>query len=627
MLAIRPPMTALSVSPWKLLVSCLFFGLAVNFNAVADSDASIIRSHAIAMHGTPKYAPDFERFDYTSAAAVKGGKVKLSAIGTFDSLNPFIPKGTPATGLGLLYDTLTTRSYDEPFTEYGLLAEALEYPEDRSWIIYHLNPNARFHDGHPVTAEDVAFTLDVLKEKGNPFYRYYYANIKSVEALGKHKVKFTFDGKDNRELALITGQLSILPKHFWETRDFSKSTLESPLGSGPYRIKAMDPGHSLTLERNPDYWANDLPVNRGIYNYGEIRYDYYRDRNVEFEAFKAGEFDYRVENNSKTWATGYEIDAVKQGRIQKVQIAHSNPTGMQGYLFNLRRNIFQSPAIREAISYAFDFEWSNKNLFYGQYQRTNSYFSNSDLASSGLPQGEELAILEKFRAQLPEEIFTTPFEAPSTDGSGNNRKNLRSAKKILDRAGYKVRDNTLYTPDGKTPIEFEILLVAPAFERITNPFVKNLQRLGIKANVRIVDASQYINRTRSFDFDMIIQSIGQSTSPGNEQRDFWHSSAADIEGSRNVAGIKDPVVDQLVELVISAPNRESLVTRTRALDRVLLSKHLVVPQWHTTHHRLAYWDKFQQPAVSTSYDPGYLMGFMTWWIDDKKLAALKGRAN
>lgn len=627
MLAVCQPINAFRITPWKLLTSCLLFSLSVQLSAADNNESTIITSHAIAMHGTPKYTADFERFDYTSTSAVKGGKVKLSAIGTFDSLNPFIPKGTPATGLALLYDTLTTRSYDEPFTEYGLLAESMEYPEDRSWIIYHLNPKARFHDGHPVTAEDVAFTLKALREKGNPFYRYYYANIKSVEALGKHTVKFTFDSKDNRELALITGQLAILPKHFWETRDFSKSTLEPPLGSGPYRIKAIDPGHSLTLERNPDYWAKDLPVNRGTYNYGEIRYDYYRDRNVEFEAFKAGEFDYRVENNSKTWATGYDIAAVTQGRIQKVQIAHSNPTGMQGYLFNLRKEIFKNPAVREAISYAFDFEWSNKNLFYGQYKRTNSYFSNSDLASSGLPQGEELDILKKFEAQLPKEIFTTPFKAPSTDGSGKNRKNLRAAKKLLDQAGYNVRDNTLYTPDGKTPIEFEILLVAPAFERITNPFVKNLQRLGIKANVRIVDASQYINRTRSFDFDMIIQSIGQSTSPGNEQRDFWHSSAADIEGSRNVAGIQDPVVDQLVELVISAPDRESLVARTRALDRVLLSKHLVVPQWHSTHHRLAYWDKFQQPTVSTTYDPGYVMGFMTWWIDEKKLAALKGHTH
>lgn len=611
----------------KILAVSVFISPMATVSLADDAPADIVRSHAIAMHGSAKYPADFKRFDYTSPKAVKGGKIKLSAIGTYDSLNPFIPKGTSAVGLAFLYDTLTTRSYDEPFTEYGLLAESMEYPKDRSWIIYHLNPKARFHDGHPVTAEDVVFTLNLLKEKGNPFYRYYYANIKSVESLGEHTVKFSFDSVDNKELVLITGQLQILPKHFWENRDFTKNSLEIPLGSGPYRIKKTDPGHSLILERDKNYWAKDLPVNRGIYNYDEIRYDYYRDRNVEFEAFKAGEFDYRVESNSKTWATGYDIVPVKQGVVKKTQIKHSNPTGMQGYLFNLRREIFKDQAIREAISYAFDFEWSNKNLFYNQYHRTNSYFSNSDLASSGLPQGEELAILKKFEKQLPKEIFTKAFTAPTTDGSGKNRNNLRVAKKILDKAGYKVRDNALYAPDGKNPIEFEIMLVAPAFERITNPFAKKLQRLGIQAKVRIVDASQYINRTRKFDFDMIIQNIGQSTSPGNEQRDFWHSNAADIDGSRNTSGIKDPVIDQLVELVISAPDRESLVARTRALDRVLLSKHLVVPQWHSVHHRLAYWDKFQQPEVSTTYDPGYAMGFLTWWIDDKKVTALNDHSN
>ncbi len=593
--------------------------------AAAQAGGEIIRSHAIAMHGKAKYGPDFERFDYTSAKARKGGRVKLSAIGTFDSLNPFIPKGTPASGLGLIYDTLTTRSYDEPFTEYGLLAEQLEYPEDRSWIIYHLNPKARFHDGEPVTADDVVFTLKLLREQGNPFYRYYYANIKSVEALAPHKVKFTFDGKDNRELALITGQLQILPKHYWEKRDFAKASLEPPLGSGPYRIKSMEPGRSLTLERDPNYWARNLPVNRGIYNYDEIRYDYYRDQNVEFEAFKAGEFDFRVETSAKTWATGYNFDAVKQGRLKKVQIKHNNPTGMQGYQFNLRRPLFQDRALREAIGYAFDFEWSNKNLFYGQYSRTLSFFSNSDLASSGLPEGEELAVLERFRDQLPPEIFTQPFTLPTTEGNGKNRKNLRSAKKLLERAGYNIKNNQLYPPGGENPVEFEILLVSPAFERITNPFVKNLHRLGIKAQVRIVDASQYINRLRNFDFDMIVRTIAQSTSPGNEQRDFWHSSAADSEGSRNIGGLKDPVIDQLVDLVISAPSRESLVARTRALDRVLLNKHIVVPQWHSKYHRLAYWDKFQQPAISTTYDPGFGMGFFTWWIDDSKQGRLQGQ--
>jgi microcin C transport system substrate-binding protein len=576
--------------------------------------------HGIAMHGDPKYGPDFQHFDYVNPDAPKGGTVRLSAIGTYDTLNPYTLRGVAAAGLGYLFEALMVGSQDEAFSEYGLIAESVEVPEDRSWVAFNLRPEARFHDGKPITAEDVIWSFETLRAKGDPFYRAYYANVAKAEVVGERKVKFTFEPGDNRELPLIMGQLPVLPKHYWEGRDFEKTTLEIPVGSGPYRIEGFEPGRSITFVRDPNYWGKDLPVMRGFNNFERIRYDYYRDSTVALEAFKAGTVDFRQENNSKLWATAYDVPQVKSGQIVLLTVPHEIPTGMQGFAMNLRRPIFQDPKVRQALAYAFDFEWSNKNLFYGQYTRTNSYFSNSELASRGLPEGEELAILEKYRGKIPEEVFTTEYQPPSTDGSGNNRANLRKAAQLLKEAGWTVEGGRLVNAQGQ-PLEFEILLSSPDFERIGQPFARALERLGIAARIRTVDPAQYENRMEDYDYDMTVEVFGQSLSPGNEQRDFWGSASADIPGGRNTIGIKDPVVDELVNLVIAAPSRESLVARTRALDRVLLWGHYIIPHWHIRSFRVAFWDMFGRPAEF----PKYGFAFDAWWVDQRKQAALGRR--
>ena len=576
--------------------------------------ADTIRSHAVAMHGEPRYAADFKHFDYVSGKAVKGGHITLHELGTFDSLNGFISKGTPAASAGMIYDTLTVASADEPFTQYGLVAETIEYPEDRSWVIFHLDKRARFHDGEPITAEDVRYTFELLTTQGNPFFGFYYADVTDVIALDAQRVRFNFRDGSSHETLLIIGQLPILPKHFWESRKFDQSSLDIPLGSGPYRIDKVDPGRSITQVRVRDYWAKDHPTHRGMYNFDSITFDYYRDSVVALEAFKAGEYDFRLESTAKLWATAYDGEALRSGRIKKLEIDHQNPTGMQGFIFNLRKPVFQDRTLRQAITLAFDFEWTNRNLFYNAYTRTHSFFSNSELASSGLPSAAELELLQPFSQQLPAELFTRPFTLPASDGQGYNRSNLRKAKQLLDAAGYRVVNNQLISPRTESGVEFELLLVNSDFERIANPFVKALQKLGINAKVRVVDPSQFLQRRRSFDFDMISHVFGQSLSPGNEQRDFWHSEAAEIEGSRNLVGIQNPVVDDLVDKVIQARTRAQLVTACRALDRVLLNNYYVVPHWHINHHRVAFWDKFERPAISPKYDPSFDTGFMTWWL-------------
>ncbi len=604
-----------------IIYTIFLFSLVLTGVSVSAADKTELH-HGIAMHGTPKYAPGFTHFDYVNPDAPKGGEVRLGAHGTFDSLNPFIPKGNAAEGIGLIYDKLTVHSADEPFSEYGLIAEKIELPADRSWIRYHLNPAARFHDGQPITADDVVFSFNILMEKGSPMLSSYWAGIESVKALTKSSVQFDFKAGVNRELALIIGQLSVLPKHIWENRDFSKADLQIPVGSGPYRIKSIDPGRSIRYERVDDYWAKDLAVNKGRYNYDILHYDYYRDAVVMLEALKAGQIDYRYENSSKQWATGYASKALDEGSLHQNEIPHQNSAGMQGFAMNLRRDLFKDIRVRKALALAFDFEWANKNLFYNAYARSKSYFDNSELASSELPQGRELEILQPFKQQLPASVFNEVFTLPATDASGHNRQYLRQAKKILNEAGWQVKNNQLTNSNSGLVFSFEILLVSPAFERIVNPYVKNLQKLGIDVTVRVVDVSQYINRRRRFDFDMLVHSMGQSQSPGNEQHDYWHSSVADVEASRNIMGVKDPVVDELVKMVIEAPSREELVYRTRALDRVLLNKHLVVPHWHTTKHRAAYWDKFGQPEIAPIYDAVHSAGFFTWWIDPVKAQSI-----
>jgi microcin C transport system substrate-binding protein len=564
--------------------------------------------HGIAMHGDLKYPVDFRHFDYVNPNAPKGGVLKQSSLGSFDSLNPFIIKGAPATGLGLIYDSLMEPSSDEPFSKYGLLAKTVTRADDNSWVEFELNQAARFHDGKPVTAEDVIFTFTTLMRDGRPFYRAYYADIAEITQDGDYKVRFNFKTTENAELPLIIGQVPILPKHYWQDKDFKKTTLEAPLGSGPYKIGKIDNGRSITYQRNPDYWGKSLPINVGRYNFDQVVYEYYRDGTVALEAFKAGNLSFRRENSSKFWATAYDAPAVKDGRIVKEEINHQNPTGMQAFAFNLRRDQFKNKQVRQALNLAFDFEWTNKNLFYGAYSRTGSYFSNSELASRGLPSKPELELLEPFRSQLDPAIFKQAFKLNSTSGDGKNRKELRQASRLLTQAGWKVVDGKRVDQNGK-PVVIEMLLYDTTFERVVNPFKKNLKRLGIELNLRIVDTTQYINRVRSFDFDMIVHSVGQSNSPGNEQREFWHSEYANKPDSSNIMGISNPVIDALVERVITAKDRSALVTASRALDRVLLSGYYVIPQWNLPAYRVAYWKNLKHPVNMPPFD----LAIDAWW--------------
>ena len=580
-------------------------------------------THGLSLFGELKYPADFPHFEYVNPEAPKGGTVRLSAPGTFDTLNPFVIKGTPAAGGGLVYDTLLEGAQDEPSSSYGLLAESVEVSADLSWVAFTLRKEARWHDGKPITPDDVIFTFNILKHKGRPSFRYYYANVAAAQQIGEHSIKFTFTGPTNRELPLIVGQLPVVPKHYWEGREFDSTTLEPPLGSGPYRVESLDPGRSITYRRVGDYWAKDLAVTKGRYNFDQLRYEYYRDPTIALEAFKANRFDLRFENNSKLWATSYDFPAIRDGRVRKEEPKNQNPTGMQAFVFNLRRAKFQDRRVRQALAYAFDFEWSNKNLFYNQYTRTMSYFSNSELAATGLPSTAEFEFLEPLRGQIPEEVFTTEYAPPSTDGSGRIRKNLRTARELLRSAGWQIKDGKLTNQETGEAMTIEFLIRDTGFERVIAPLRQNLERLGVQAKIRLVDTSQYQRRTETFDFDMVIGGFGQSLSPGNEQRYYWGSAAADREGSPNLIGIKNSAVDTLIDNVIFAKNRKELVAATRALDRVLLWGHYVIPNWHIRKYRIAYWDRFARPDVFPNF--GRLGWPDTWWLDDAKDAALKQR--
>jgi microcin C transport system substrate-binding protein len=579
-----------------------------------------IRVHAISLMDQPKYGPDFQHLDYVNPTAPKGGNITSATIGSFDNFNPFIIKGNPAAMPGL-YETLAANTADDPMTEYGLIAESMDVAKDNSWMIFNLRPEARWQDGQHITADDVIFSFNILIEKGDPHYRFYYADVAKVEALDAHRVKFTFKTNTNRELTNILGQLPVLPKHFWQGRNFEDPLTDLPLGSGPYKISRADMGRSITMERVPDYWGKDLPINIGRNNFDTMRFDYYRDPQVAFEAFKSGAVDFRQENSSKNWATGYDVPQVKNGLIKKDVLPNANPFGFQGYGFNLRHPIFADRRVRAAIIQAFDFEWSNKTLFYGLYARNRSYFDNSELAATGLPSPDELKLLEPFRGKVPDEVFTTEYQPPKTDGSGDARANLDLAATLLDQAGWKIVDGKRQR-DGKD-LSFEILLDSPVFERITQPFVQNLKRLGINASVRTVDSAQYENRTRSFDYDMIVVRIGQSLSPGNEQRDYWNSQNADEPGGQNQMGIKDPAIDAMVNKLISAKSRQDLVTATHALDRLLQWGFYAVPHYTVRTFWIATWDKFGRPAKLP--DPEFDYAQDAWWIDPAKLAAVEQR--
>jgi microcin C transport system substrate-binding protein len=591
----------------------LFLALILSIFSFSSFAEETAVTHGLSMHGDMKYKENFKHFDYADSDAPKGGTLREHVVGSYDNLNGFIFKGLPASNLELIYDTLLQNSDDEPFSEYARLAESVEHPDDNSYIRFNLNKAAKFHDGAAVTPEDVIWTFETLKEKGLPFYRSYYNGIKKVTKTGDHQVTFTFENSKNKELPLILGQLPVLPKHFWEGKKFDATTLEKPLGSGPYQISNVEAGKSITYERVKDYWGADIAVNKGRYNFDTVKVDYYRDATVAVEALLANEYDYRVENIAKTWATTYkDAQAVKDGDIKIEELENDRPAGMQAFVMNLRRPLFQDIAVRKAINLAFDYEWSNKQFAYGAYTRTDSFFENSELAATGKPSKAELVLLEPFKDQLPADLFEETFKLPKTKGDGNNRKQLKEAIELLEEAGYELGEDG-YRRDPKTgkKLSFEIIENQPTFERWIAPMIANLKKIGIEASFRTVDTAQYQNRILAHDYDMTVQVFGQSLSPGNEQIEYWHSAKADISGSRNWAGIQDPVVDALVDTIVHAETREDLVTATRALDRVLLWNYYVVPQWHLNSFRVAHWDKFGAPSKRAPYNLNILD---TWWV-------------
>jgi microcin C transport system substrate-binding protein len=621
----------------RSIVLLLLIGLT-SLPALAD-DGSVTRSNAIAILAKPALPPDFPYFPYVNPHAPKGGEVTLSSVGTYDSFNPFILRGTSTRGMvspwvilpggsgsgssvGHVWESLLTSSADEISTGYGHLAATIELPADKMWVGFELRPEAKFSDGTPVTADDVAWTFRTLLEQGRPSFRIQMADVKDVAVEGPRRVVFHFKSNENRELPLILGGLPVLPKHFFDGRDFSKPLADPPIGSGPYRIDSFELGRSVTYARRPDWWAVNQPTGKGTNNFDRVHIEYFRDATVAMEAFKAGQIDLRSENISKNWATAYDFPAVDRGLVIKRDFKHHLPNGMQGYAMNTRRAVFANPLVRQAMAETFDFEWANKNLFYGNYTRTQSYFSNSDLASSGIPQGDELKLLEPYRKELPPALFTEPFKLPVTDGSGNNREQLRHALDLLQKAGWSVKERQLVDQNGEQ-MSFTILLDEPSLERVALPYVQLLQKLGIDARVRTVDPAQYQHLTDDFDFDMIMMIFPESDIPGNELRDYFTCAAAKAQGSYNVPGICDPAVDALVERIVTAQDRETLAIAARALDRILLWRWFLVPNWDSRTFHIAYWDRFGYPDKPIR--EGF--NFDTWWVDPAKAAAVEAAKN
>ena len=585
--------------------------------------------HGLAMLGEPKYPAGFAHFDYVNPSAPQGGLVRFGAQGTFDNFNLFVAgiKGELENGTALVYDTLMEPAGDEVATEYGLLAEAVRHPDDFSSVTYRLRGEARWHDGRPVTPADVIFSFNTLRTN-SPAYAFYYRNVTKAEATGEREITFSFSEAGNRELPQIVGQIPVLPKHWWEAagpdgrpRDPTQTTLETPLGSGPYRLKSFETGRTAVYERVPDYWGRDLNVNRGRNNFGELRYEYYRDAAVLLEAFKGDRLDWRTENVARNWVTGYEIPALKEGRIVKQEFERRSTGVMQACAFNLRRPKFQDERVRRAFNLALDFEDINRTLFYGLYQRVNSYFFGTELASSGLPQGQELAILEPLRDKVPAAVFTTAYANPVNGSPEAVRNNLREAVRLMAEAGYELRGRQLVSKATGEPLSVEFLGADASTERYVLPYKQALERIGVTSTLRIVDAAQYTNRLRSFDFDITTTVWPESLSPGNEQRDFWGSAAADRPGSRNVLGIKDPAIDALIDRVIFARDRPELVAATRALDRVLLAHNYVVPQWSPRVLRTVRWNRFGKPDRMPEYGSP---AFPAIWWHDEALAAKTG---
>ena len=571
------------------------------------------KTHGIAMHGKPKYEESFTHLDYVNPNASKGGVVRFGSYGSFDNLNRVAFKGSKAAGLGYINDTLMRRVWDEAFSLYGLIAEFVEMPEDRSSVTFYLNPKATFHDGSPITRDDVLFSLETFQTKGTPNQKKTYGKVILTELIGNNGIKMVFVNNEDKELPLIVaGFLPIIPKKYYENIDVTKTFLDIPLGSGPYTIESLDPGRQIKYERVENYWARDLPVNKGLYNFDTIIYDYYKDSNVLVEAFKVGEYDFRREYNVKRWLSEYDFKAVDSGEVILKEMNNDRPVGMNGLVMNTRKNIFNNRNVRLALSYAYDHEWINKTIYQNAYVRTDSFFDNSPLSSSGLPSDAELKLLNPWRDQIPSEVFTETFTPPKTDGSGNARENLLQAKEILQEEGWIIKNDKL-TKDGEE-FKFEFLIVSPSDEKIALAYQSNLKKLGITMEVRTVDSSQYQARLLNYDFDMIKRYWGVSLSPGNEQQFYWGSEVGKKDGSRNYPGINSPAVDALIEKLISAKNREELTTAIHALDRVLLWGHYVVPLYHSNKDRIAYWDFFEYPEKI----PLYGIVIESWWVNKDK---------
>ncbi len=606
---------------------CLYtISLILPFFALASDNT--VKTHAYTLHGEPKYPINFKHLDYVKPDAPKQGNIRVMATGNFDTLNPYTLKGnspfnTPGTfkySVGELNETLLTGtqhpglSGDEPQTGYGLLAETIEYPKSLEWVTFNLRPNATFHNGQPITAEDVAFSFSTLIEKGHPRFQNQLKEVGQPNVINKLTITFPLNGNDRRALPLRIGEMPILSKAFWSDKDFEKSLHEPPLLSGPYKIKTFDWGKFIEFERVGSYWGKDLPINRGRFNFNTIRIDFYRDLTVAFEAFKAGNFDTYVEYISKNWATGYDFPALKQGDVIKEEIPHESLAGSQGFFMNTRNDLFKDVRVREAMGLLFDFEWTNKKLFYGAYQRSNSYFANTELAQTGLPEGKELEYLKEVQEHLPKELFNKEFNLPKTKGNGNIRGQIRKALSLFKEAGWQLKDNVLTNVETNQPFEFEILIRQPSITRVLNPYIKNLSKVGIKATARVIDPSQYKQRMDEFDFEMATYVLGQTLSPGHEQRLYFHSENANNEGSLNLAGVKNPAIDHLINKVIEAQTREDLVAASKALDRSLLWQHYMIPNWHISHHRIAYKSFFGRPSLQAKYD----LAFDTWWVEKTK---------
>lgn len=568
-------------------------------------------SHCLTLYGACKYKADFTHFEYTNADAPKGGAVKLAEMGTFDNLNPFILKGVKAPGLtDYLFESLMAQSLDEPQSMYGLIAESVNIADDHASAEFTLRKEARWQDGNPITPDDVAFSFTALKDKGDPTYKILYDQINACEKTGERTVKFTFKDTNNRQLPLIAAAMPILSKAYYDTHDFEKTTLEAPLASGPYKVETVDQGRSITLKRIPDYWGKDLPVNKGQYNFDTIRFDMYRDENVSLEGLKAGEYDFRREYIARNWATAYDSPAITEGRLIKREIPDQTPQGMQAFIYNTRKPQFTDRRVREAIGLAMDYEWLNKTIFYGAYVRNASFFENTDFQSQGLPQDAELALLKPLEKDLPPDLFKEEFKNPVTDGSGNARGNLLKAQKLLEEAGWTIKDNKRVDAKGNV-LTVEFMLRQPTMERVIGPMRKNLERLGITSSIRMVDDAQYQKRTDTGDFDVVSIWINRGLFyPGNEQVAIWHSSQADVKGGNNLGGVKNPAVDAVLAALTAAKTEDDLKAAGRALDRVLLWEHYVIPNWHSGVFRVAYWDKFGIPEVV----PKYGLGFTAWWI-------------